>query len=77
MAMTAMQEFLAGKSVVYSGLDGRLYIAKFLNQDRPENRDAGVPTLIVKRPNGQTVHDLVMGEHNARNFFWNLDAEAE
>lgn len=74
MAKTAADQFIAGKPAVYTGFDGKLYVATFANGER--NR-LGVPSLTIKNSAGKVVRDVIFAEHEARTFYWNLDAVAD
>ncbi|HWX14326.1 MAG TPA: hypothetical protein VNY06_05645 [Methylocella sp.] len=68
-----MESFIKGKPVVYSGLDGAIYVAIFADGERNQ---LGIPTLTIENAAGEIVRDIIMGEDRARSFFWNLDAVA-
>lgn len=66
-----MLEFLRGKPVVYSGFDGKLYVAKYRDGERSGH---GIGYLEIQNAAGVIISDPLMAEHKARTFFWNLDA---
>lgn len=64
-----MNAFLSGKPVAYAGFDGHLYIATYFKSD-----NIGVPHLrVVDARSGRRKGDLLMSQHEAMTFFWNLD----
>lgn len=73
MARTAADQFIAGKPAVYTGFDGKLYVAKYADGERNKT---GAPSLTIKSAAGKVVSDIICAEHKARTFFWNLDAVA-
>lgn len=72
--MTAADSFIQGKSVIYSGFDGKLYQAIFASGERNQ---IGVPSLTIKNSQNRIIKDVIMNEVSARSFFWNLDCTAE
>jgi len=71
-----MDDFIRGKPAVYSGFDGRLYVATYLHATDRRN-EWRVGTLTIANAKGEIVRDVFMAEHKARGFFWNLDAEGK
>jgi len=72
---SAADQFLRGKPVVYTGFDGRLYVATYSSGER---NGLGLGHLEIANATGRFVSEpLMMTECEARTFFWNLDAQAE
>jgi hypothetical protein len=71
---TAADQFIAGKPAVYSGFDDALYTATYSTGER---NGLGIGSLEIKNSVGEVTRDMLMAEHMARTFFWNLDATTE
>lgn len=73
LANTAADQFIAGKPLVYTGFNGHLYVATYVNSSKS---DVGLGYLEI-RNNGRKMSAPIMSESGARSFLWNIDAEVE
>lgn len=71
--MSNIDQFIAGQPAAYCGFTGQSLTARYQNGER---NGLGVGSLEIKDARGKAIRNVIMGEHQARSFFLNIDRVA-